>query len=93
MVFVGIDIAKVDHVACAVDESGEKLTRPLPFENDEGGFARLEAWLEGVSEDASDVFVGMEATGHYWMACFSFLTAAGYACCVVNPCRCAPCAS
>lgn len=85
MVFVGIDIAKVDHVACAVDESGEKLTRPLPFENDEGGFARLEAWLEGVSEDASDVFVGMEATGHYWMACFSFLTAAGYACCVVNP--------
>ena len=85
MVFVGIDIAKADHVACAVDESGEKLTRPLPFENDEGGFARLEAWLEGISEDASDVFVGMEATGHYWMACFSFLTAAGYACCVVNP--------
>ena len=27
----------------------------------------------------------MEATGHYWMACFSFLTSAGYACCVVNP--------
>lgn len=85
MVFVGIDIAKHDHVACAVDEAGEKLTKPLPFKNDERGFARLSAWLEGLAEDAGDVFIGMEATGHYWMACFSFLTADGYAACVVNP--------
>ena len=85
MVFVGIDIAKVDHVACAVDERGERLTRPLPFKNDEGGFAKLAAWLEGLADDVSGAFVGMEATGHYWMACFSFLAAAGYACCVVNP--------
>lgn len=85
MVFVGIDIAKNDHVACAVDELGERLTRPLPFKNDEGGFSRLAAWLEGLADDAGDVFVGMEATGHYWMACFSFLTAGGYAACVVNP--------
>lgn len=85
MVFVGVDIAKTDHVACAVDESGEKMTRPLPFKNSGAGFEKLVAWLEGVAEDAQDVFVAMEATGHYWMACFSHLAAHDYKVCVVNP--------
>ena len=85
MVFVGIDIAKAGHVACAVDEAGERLTRPLPFKNTEDGFEKLVAWLEGVAEDPSDVFVAMEATGHYWMACFSFLVARDYKACVINP--------
>ena len=73
--------------SCCVcrDESGGKLTRPLPFKNNEAGFEKLLAWLEGIVQDPSEAFVGMEATGHYWMACFSFLTSAGYACCVVNP--------
>ncbi len=85
MVFVGIDIAKTNHVACAVDETGEKLTRPLPFKNAEEGFEKLAAWLEGVAEDPCDAFIAMEATGHYWMACFSFLAAGEYKACVVNP--------
>lgn len=85
MVFVGIDIAKTNHVACAVDETGEKLTRPLPFKNAEEGFEKLAAWLEGVAEDPCDAFIAMEATGHYWMACFSFLAAREYKACVVNP--------
>ena len=85
MVFLGIDIAKTNHVACAVDETGEKLTRPLPFKNAEEGFEKLAAWLEGVAEDPCDAFIAMEATGHYWMACFSFLAAREYKACVVNP--------
>lgn len=85
MVFVGIDIAKTDHVACAVDETGDKLTKPLPFKNSEAGFDKLIAWLEGVAEEPLEVYVAMEATGHYWMACFSYLTSCGYRACVVNP--------
>ena len=85
MVFVGVDIATADHVACAVDETGDKLTRPLPFKNSEAGFEKLLAWLEGVAEEPSEACVAMEATGHYWMACFSYLTARGYRACVVNP--------
>lgn len=85
MIYVGVDIAKMDHVACAVDETGEELTRPMPFKNTEAGFEKLVSWLEGVAEDAGDAFVGMEATGHYWMACFAYLTARGYRACVVNP--------
>lgn len=85
MVFVGVDIAKASHVACAVDETGKKLTNPFPFKNTEEGFERLIAWLEGVAESSEDAFVAMEATGHYWMTCFAYLNAHDYRVCVVNP--------
>ena len=57
----------------------------MKFKNSEAGFERCIAWLESVAESEDDVFVGMEATGHYWKACFAYLMAAGYRVCVVNP--------
>lgn len=85
MIYAGVDIAKTDHVIGAVDETGAEAAKPMGFKNSEAGFERCVAWLESVAESADDVFVGMEATGHYWMACFAHLTAAGYRVCVVNP--------
>lgn len=85
MIYAGVDIAKVDHVIGAVDETGAEAARPMKFKNSEAGFGRCIAWLESVAESEDDVFVGMEATGHYWKACFAYLTAAGYRVCVVNP--------
>lgn len=85
MVYVGVDIAKVDHMVGAVDERGERVCRPMAFKNSEAGFARLESWLDGVAGDAGEAVVGMEATGHYWMACYAFLTSRGHSVAVVNP--------
>ena len=85
MIYAGVDIAKVDHVIGAVDETGAEAARPMKFKNSEAGFERCIAWLESVAEPEDDVFVGMEATGHYWKACFAYLMAAGYRVCVVNP--------
>lgn len=85
MIYAGVDIAKVDHVIGAVDESGAEAARPMKFKNSEAGFERCIAWLESVAESEDEVFVGMEATGHYWKACFAYLMAAGYRVCVVNP--------
>lgn len=85
MIYAGVDIAKVDHAIGAVDETGAEAARPMRFKNSEAGFERCIAWLESVAESEDDVFVGMEATGHYWKACFAYLTAAGYRVCVVNP--------
>lgn len=85
MICAGVDIAKVDHVIGAVDETGAEAARPMKFKNSEAGFERCIAWLESVAESEDDVFVGMEATGHYWKACFAYLMAAGYRVCVVNP--------
>ena len=84
MIYAGVDIAKMDHVIGAVDEAGAEVAKPMGFKNSEAGFERCIAWLESVAEQ-DDVFVGMEATGHYWMACFAYLSAAGYRVCVVNP--------
>ena len=85
MIYAGVDIAKADHVIGAVDETGAEVARPMGFKNSEAGFERCVAWLESVAESEDDVFVGMEATGHYWMACFAYLTNKGYRVCVVNP--------
>lgn len=85
MIYAGVDIAKADHVIAAVDETGAEVARPMAFKNTEAGFERCVAWLESIAQTEDDVFVGMEATGHYWMACFAHLTAAGYRACVVNP--------
>lgn len=85
MIYAGVDIAKMDHVIGAVDETGAEAARPMKFKNSEAGFERCIAWLESVAESEDDVFVGMEATGHYWKACFAYLMAAGYRVCVVNP--------
>lgn len=85
MIYAGVDIAKMDHVIGAVDETGAEVAKPMGFKNTGAGFERCVAWLESVAESEEDVFVGMEATGHYWMACFAHLAAAGYRVCVVNP--------
>ncbi|WP_303858748.1 IS110 family RNA-guided transposase [Senegalimassilia anaerobia] len=85
MIYAGVDIAKADHVIGAVDETGAEAAKPMAFKNSEAGFERCIAWPESVAQTEDDVFVGMEATGHCWMACFAHLTAAGYRVCVVNP--------
>lgn len=85
MIYAGVDIAKADHVIGAVGETGEEAAKPMPFKNSKEGFERCVAWLEGVAETQDEVVVGMEATGHYWQACFSYLTSCGYRVAVINP--------
>lgn len=85
MIYAGVDIAKTDHVIGAVDERGAEMRPPMPFKNTEAGLERAVAWLEGLAGSPSDVVVGMEATGHYWMARCSFLVARGYSVAVINP--------
>lgn len=87
MLFAGIDIAKYDHVIGAVDERGRSLSKPMAFKNSQAGFEKLAAYLAGLSDDKADVMVGMEATGHYWLACFCFLSEQGYEVAVINPLR------
>lgn len=85
MYYVGVDIAKRAHVIGAVDERGKAACGAMQFDNSGEGFGRCVEWLEGLAGEPDDVLVGMEATGHYWMALFSHLVAAGYRACVINP--------
>ena len=85
MIYAGVDVAKANHVIGAVGDDGQPLCKSMEFKNSDAGFERCSAWLEGLAEEPSDVFVGMEATGHYWMALFARLAAEGYSVCVINP--------
>lgn len=83
MRFVGIDIASEQHVAAVVDESGEVVHRPTAFGEDAAGYGRL---LE-LAGPATDAFIALEATGHYWKNVFAFLAGHGYSVALVNPLR------
>ena len=72
MFYLGIDIAKNTHVASLIDEKGKNIFKGFSFSNTtEGGKSLLEIIQKHV--DFSDVTVGMEATGHYWLSVYSFL--------------------
>ena len=83
--YIGIDIAKHDHVAASRFEDGEKHGKAFTFANDEAGFKSLLDRLRELGATAGNCLVVMESTGHYWIALWEFLQNHGYETAVVNP--------
>ena len=86
MLYIGIDVR--EEVARGGRDgatAGEVAVEPFEFRNTQRGFERLLERLarRGVSAEGS--LVGMEATGHYWVALFDFLAANGFEVAVINP--------
>ncbi len=81
-VYVGIDVAKRTHTCVALDEQGEVLQPPFSITNDQAGIQQLLECLDGL---AGEVELGLESTGHYWLALFDQLSHAGYTVRVLNP--------
>ncbi|MDA3833620.1 MAG: IS110 family transposase [Spirochaetales bacterium] len=86
MIVVGIDIAKHEHVAALLDwkpgpraSSGKDVCKIVKFRNNRNGFLKLMANIKGFAPEFSNVMVGMEATGHYWMALYAYLKKQGLA--------------
>ena len=82
MFICGIDVAKRSHCAVVLDDKGQIVQGAFSIDNDRRGFAALHHALSAWSES---VLVGLEATGHYWLALYESLTAAGYPVVVLNP--------
>lgn len=84
---IGIDIAKKKHFACAVDERGRVLQRSFPFTQSNDGFEWLYERLISLRElhQKTEILVGFEPTGHYWMNLASFLKQYGIPFVMVNP--------
>jgi transposase len=82
MHYVGIDIAKRKHVVFTLDSEGEPVGKALRVSNDREGFDALLAHLHTLP---SKVIVGLEVTGHYWLALYSVLTEAAHEVVVLNP--------
>ncbi|WP_285398378.1 IS110 family transposase [Lysinibacillus sp. fls2-241-R2A-57] len=84
---IGIDIAKKKHYACAIDERGRVLQKSFSFSQSREGF---DAFYEKVlalraTHEKSEILVGFEPTGHYWMNLAAYLTLHGIPFVMVNP--------
>lgn len=83
MIYVGIDIAKLNHFASAINSDGVVLIEPFEFLNDNDGFYMLLSKLNSFEKDS--IIVGLESTAHYGNNLVSFLVAKGFKVCVLNP--------
>lgn len=85
MLYLGIDIAKNNHVASLIDEHAKPFFKAFSFSNTVDGANCLLEKLSVYISSATDVEIGMEATGHYWLSIYSFLIQNGYTVHVINP--------
>jgi len=82
---LGIDIAKRSHNATLLNQDGEVIFGNFTFANDHKGLERLMDQLKTHGAIASNLLIGMEATGHYWMLLYHALKAEGLEVSVLNP--------
>lgn len=85
MIYVGIDIAKLNHFASAISSDGEILMEPFKFTNDGDGFCLLESNLASICDDKDSIIIGLESTAHYGDNLVRYLVASFYKVCVLNP--------
>ena len=83
MIYVGIDIAKLNHFASALSSDGEVLIEPFKFTNDSDGFFMLLSKLSSFDKDS--IIIGLESTAHYGNNLLMFLVPKGYKVVVINP--------
>lgn len=85
MFFVGIDIAKKTHQAAITSDDGNLIGKTFKFSNTIDGFNLLLEKLSAVTTDLSQFEIGMEATGHYWLNLYSWLSDRNFKIHVINP--------
>ena len=83
MIYVGIDIAKLNHFAPAISFDDETLMNPFQFSNDADGFHMLVSRLDSLESD--NITIGLESTAHYGDNLVRYLIASSFKVCVLNP--------
>lgn len=82
---IGIDIGKRYHQATVIDETGHILGGSIRFTNTTAGAELLLKRVAAVNPVCLPLIFGLEATGHYWLALYSYLVEKGYPIVVFNP--------
>ena len=62
MIYVGIDIAKLNHFASAISSDGEIIIEPFKFTNDNDGFHLLISKIDPLDKDASSLVLNRRHT-------------------------------
>ncbi|WP_147536292.1 IS110 family transposase [Bacillus marasmi] len=84
---IGIDIAKRTHYACFVDDRGRVLQKSFSVSQSRDGFELFyKRILVAMKEsEKTEVIVGIEPTGHYWLNLAYFLQERGIPLVMTNP--------
>lgn len=84
---VGTDVSKEFHVARAQDFRGIELGKSIKFDNDIEGYRRFEEWFKKLMAEygKTDIVIGMEPTGPYWLTLVRWLIKNEYRAVMVNP--------
>ena len=85
MIYVGIDIAKLNHFASAISSDGEVLIEPFKFTNDGDGFQMLVSKLDSLYAEPDSIIIGLESTAHYGDNLVRYLVTENFQVCVLNP--------
>ena len=83
MIYVGIDVAKLNHFASVLSSDGEVLVGRFEFTNDGDGFHYLVSAFEPFEDN--EIIIGLESTAHYGDNLVRYLVAEGFNVCVINP--------
>ena len=85
MIFCGIDIGKNEHGFAIVTYGDNNLEKPVIIRNNLEGFNEILKLITKHESKKSEVVIGMESTGHYWMTVATFFEKQGYRVDVFNP--------
>ncbi|MCF6200701.1 MAG: IS110 family transposase [Hydrogenimonas sp.] len=85
MFYVGIDIAKKEHVACVMREDNLLEIKPFVFSASQNGFKKLLVQLQSLSCGLDDIIIGMEATGLLFENLYRYLQKFSYRVVLLNP--------
>ena len=81
MIYVGVDIAKLNHFASAISSDGEILIEPFKFTNDADGFQMLVSKLISLNTEP-DSIINLESTAHYGDNLVRYLVTENFQVCV-----------
>lgn len=84
---IGIDIAKRTHYACFIDDRGRVLHKSFSVSQSRDGFETFyKRILAAMKEyEKTEVIVGIEPTGHYWLNLAYYLQERGIPLVMTNP--------
>jgi transposase len=85
MFHIGIDISKNNHEVAILDDSGDLVGSSVKVANTTTGAQKLLQSFTEAHVATDNSIIGMEATGHYWLAFYSFLIGQGFTVKVINP--------
>ena len=85
MFYVGIDVAKDKHDCCILGSDGEMIFSPFTIPNTLYGLDELYEKIYSLTDDVSEIKVGLEATGHYHLNLLRSLLDNGLPSFVINP--------